>query len=113
MEFRFDSNTISEEERIRKEINHIIEVSDNFPKRGKHSILLEGKTGMIIAMLIDIGLAPGMASLTDEIRIRIKFLGATNLTMTRELALDFSKFLKIGMLRHEAGFNSPDEVILH
>ena len=76
---------------------------------------LDSVSTVIIAMLIDIGVAPDHAKIGNEMRSRIYEYDqdGTNLEMTREIAIDFAKYLKIGLIRHETGIKDPEDVILH
>lgn len=67
----------------------------------------------VIAMLIDIGVAPMVAPIADEMRKRAAQFNHVKLIMEADVAPDFARHIEIGLARHEMGVNSASEFRLH
>ena len=115
----FDTRSLQDEKIIVDEINNIIQALVNFPAKEESAVLETGvNTAMIIAMLADIGSAPDTTMIGNEIRFlthdsHVHGSKTVNLQMNRQTAHNLAIWIHVGLHRHQAGINYPDDVILH
>ena len=100
-------------------INVIIRTLSNFPAGEEvAAIEIDLNIAMMIAILAEIGCAPGTNIIGDEIRFltnnsHMHGLKTVKLQMNRETAHNLAVWIHIGLHRHETGINYPDDVVLH
>jgi len=114
MAFLFNAETAQDEMLIREMVERTLEALRGFPADGEVAMIgLDIGSAMVIATLIDIGVAPDCAPITQEMRLRVHNYGSVRLQMTREFAVDLAQFIEIGLARHEAGCRTPEDFTLH
>ena len=119
MSYMFNTESPQDEKILIDRINNIIQTLANFPAKEEIAVLeLDINLAMIISRLADIGSAPVTIILGNEIRFLthdslVQGAKTVNLRMSRKIANDLAIWIHVGLHRHEAGINYPDDVIVH
>jgi hypothetical protein len=114
MKHRFNAFSAEEETDIRNAVHQTIScLKDIDEDTGKAKIGFDSTVGLIVANLIDIGVAPDAATISDQMRETVRMHGSVRLAMNASHAQDLARYIEIGLLRHEHGINTPDEFRLH
>lgn len=67
----------------------------------------------VLANLIDLGVAPAVAEITEMMRVKANNLGMVRISMKPTLAYDLARVIEIGLIRHENGVITPKGFRLH
>jgi hypothetical protein len=110
----FNAETQDDEAKIRAMVDTTINALRNIPEeQGEALIGFDADCAIVVADLIDIGVAPEGASITTQMRNRAYTSGSVRMHMPRGYALDLAKYLEVGLIRHENGVMKPDDLTLH
>jgi hypothetical protein len=110
----FWAKTKLEEEDTRKRLNSILVELDNLSQANNRAeIHFNGAFGLIFAELIDIGSSPHVTALGSLMRDQIEQIGGCAIDLDPEWAVHLKTLLKAGIMRHEYGAMSRQEIIVH
>lgn len=113
MSYLFDAPNADVEDAIKNAVDKTIEALREETGQDTLTLAFSGEVAIIVARLIDIGVAPQAASLTSEIRDRVHRFGSVRIDMRSDRAKTIAKHLEIGLMRHQAGVNDPAKFTLH
>jgi hypothetical protein len=76
-------------------------------------LVLDEEPALLVAWMVEIGVAPKRHALVDALRQSVTAYGAASLEVTPGAAETFIEVLQSGIARHEAGVTDADVFRLH
>lgn len=114
MKYLFNAQSEMDEQMIREMVFRTISVLKAVPENlTMADVGFDHTSAHIVARLIDLGVAPNVADITERMRHRADTQGVVRISMKPSLAYDMARLIEIGLIRHENGVDSPEGFQLH
>lgn len=114
MKYLFNADSEMDEQMIREMVFRTISALKAVPKNMPMAdVGFDRTSAHIVARLIDLGVAPNVADITEKMRKRADTLGMVHISMKPSHAYDMARLIEIGLIRHENGVNTAEGFQLH